>query len=702
MPWRPLLVALLALSSCKRGEEPAPRSWDLDQAYCGAVDTHAVEERIDGLLDQLTLEEKTRMMRGDGLAAEDGIWRASGIEEHGIPGILSIDGPRGVSQGAGHATAFPVASMRGATWDPELEREVGRAIGAEVRAVGANTLLAPTINIGMHPRWGRAQEAYGEDPLHVGDFGVAFIEGAQEHVLATAKHFAANNIEDTRFDVDAIVDERTLREIYLPQFERAATEAQVASVMSAYNQVNGDYASQNPHLLDEILRQEWGWSGFVMSDWIFGTHETVPAIEAGLDLDMPTEKIYGAPLAQAVTDGLVDEALVDRSVRRLLRAQFCHELDVDPPVVDPSILESQAHLDLARRVAERGMVLLKNPTDLLPIDRDAAPEIVVIGRLAEEDNIGDRGSSSVDPSDVVSAWEGLSAAAAPAPITRIAGDLTDPQDRTAVTQADVVIAVVGLSASDEGEGMIGAGDRTSLEIPAADQTLLVEAGALTDSLVVVLEGSSAMTMPWLDQADALLMAFYPGSRGGDAIANTLFGEVNPSGRLPMVFPVAEADLPPFDNTSLSVEYSDAHGYRHLEREGIEPLFPMGFGLAYTTFTLANAAAVSSSVDRGDVVRITVDATNTGDRTGRVTVQVYAAAPDSPERRYLSELRAYTQVELDAAQTTAITLEIPVSDLARYDVTEQGWRVESGTHSFFVGQHHGDPAARRVDVEVRGD
>ncbi|MCB9780776.1 MAG: beta-glucosidase [Alphaproteobacteria bacterium] len=704
---------LLLLTACRPSAGPADTSSAVDSgaapaetydpAYCLHADADDVEARIDALLPQLSLDEKARLMRGDGYTADGGIWRASGDEAVGIPGIHSVDGPRGVSQGVGPATAFPVASMRGATWDPALERRVGQAIGAETRAWGANTLLAPTINILMHPRWGRAQESYGEDPLLVGDMGVAFIEGAQEHVLATAKHFAANNIEDTRFSVDAVVDERTLREIYLPQFRRAAQDAHAAAFMSAYNRVNGAWASESVPLLDEILRQEWGYPGFVMSDWIFGTHDTLPAIEAGLDLEMPAEKIYGAPLADAVRDGLVDEARLDLAIRRLLRAQLCHAMDVDPPVVDATVPESAAHLALAREVAERGMVLLKNDGAVLPVDRDAAPDVVVIGRLADVENIGDLGSSAVAPTEVMTAWEGLSGAAGAATLSLVPGALADAADRDRVAAADVVIAVVGFDRDDEGEGTISAGDREGLALSEADRALLADAGGLTDALVVVLEGSGPVTMdPWLADAQAVLMAFYPGARGGEALAGVVYGDVNPSGRLPMVFPAAESDLPPFDNVSDEVVYAVAHGYRHLDREGLAPLFAMGFGLSYTTWSLQDAAVDRSTAGPGDVLTLTVDVGNTGARDGRLTVQVYAEAPDTPDRRYLSELRAHGQLDVAAGGTGTLTLTLPVDALAHYDVDAGAWVVQDGDWTLRVGQYHGDPDALAVPVRIAGD
>jgi beta-glucosidase len=325
----------------------------------------------------MTLEEKVDQMHGSSLAAVDDLFLTPDNARLGIPGFRMVDGPRGVR--AGRATAFPVAMARGASFDPELERRVGRAIGREAAARGANVILAPTINILRHPAWGRAQETYGEDTTHIGAMGVAFIEGAQEHVLASAKHFACNSIEDTRFDVDVTIDERTLREVYLPHFRRAVVDAKVGSVMSAYNQVNGHYASENAHLIRDILKGEWAFDGFVESDWVFGTRSTVAAANAGLDIEMPAATYFGPWLVEAVQAGEVDEAVIDEAATRVVRKKV--ELGASmTPQLDPDVIESAEHLALAREAARAGMVLLKNE-GALPLAR-AAGTLVVVGELA--------------------------------------------------------------------------------------------------------------------------------------------------------------------------------------------------------------------------------------------------------------------------------------------------------------------------------
>src|SRR6185436_6094241 len=322
----------------------------------------------------------------------------------------------------GGGTSFPVGIARGATFDPALEEEVGAAIGQEVRAKGADVLLAPTLNIVRHPRGGRTQESYGEDTMHLGEMGAAFVRGAQRHVIASVKHFAANSIENTRLGVDVNVDDRALREIYLPHFRRlvaagpAASAAlgtrqlsgspavldreHAASVMSAYNKVNGNYCSENPPLLHDVLKGDWRFQGFVESDWIFGTWSTVPALEAGLDIEMPSGPHFGAPMLDALASGDASEEDVNAAVRRTLRAQLCFQLDTNPAVIDDTIPGSAQHAQLARQVAEQAIVLLKNDGPTLPLARAATSSLVVVGTVANTENLGDTGSSIVVPPGV--------------------------------------------------------------------------------------------------------------------------------------------------------------------------------------------------------------------------------------------------------------------------------------------------------------
>lgn len=682
-------------------------SGDARAHYCGDA-AQDVEGRIDAMLAALSLDEKIAMMHGDGLTVVDGVWLVAGNEAQGIPGLHMLDGPRGVSKVTElNATAFPVAMMRGATWDPSVEREVGVAIATEIRAVGGDVVLAPTINVLRHPRWGRAQETYGEDVVHLGAMGAAFIDGAQsQNVIATAKHFALNSIEDTRFDVNVTADERVMREVYLPHFRRAVTGlsarpkepgSAVGAVMSAYNSVNGFYCDINRHLLTEILADDWQFQGFVMSDWIFGTHADAEAVLAGLDVEMPSG-VQFAGLDTAVADGAIDEAEIDASVRRIVRAQLCFELDTDPPVRDTTLLDTPEHRALALDTARRGIVLLAND-GILPLDRAATAEIVVMGPLADVENYGDRGSSDVQVSDVVTALEGFTAVADGPTITHVAGLELDAQAEAAITAADAVVVVVGLTADEEGESLVAAGDRESLALPAGHAELIGAVAALGRPTIVVLEGgASILVSDWVDDVDALLMAWYPGVEGGQAIAEVVFGDVEPSGRLPVSFPVAEADLPEFDNVSLEVTYGLLHGYRHLEANGTPAAFPFGHGLAYTTFEISTLALEASELGSDDTLVASVDVANTGARSGRATVQIYVGMPDSAVLRAPKDLRAFAQVELAPGDATTLVLEVPVAELAIWDTDAAAWTVEPGRYTVHVGTSSAE-VPLVADVEI---
>jgi beta-glucosidase len=646
-----------------------------------------VEERVDALLSQMTVEEKVAQMAGESLIpVSDGVslWSAPGVERLAVPPFRMSDGPRGVTSVEG-ATTFPVGVARGATWRPEIEQRVGAAIGRELRAIGGNVLLAPTINNLRHPSWGRSQETYGEDVQHLSRMAVAFVRGVQEYVLANPKHYAANSIEDTRFDVDVTVDERTLREIYLPHFRAAVLEGNAASVMSAYNSVNGQFCGENEHLLKQILKTDWGFDGFVLSDWIFGTHSTLGSALNGLDLEMPIPQVYGEALLAAVHDGDVPESVIDDAVRRMLRKKLQHGLD-QPSNLDESVLANDEHLALAREAAVEGSVLLKNEASALPLDMSALEHIAVVGLLADTPNTGDNGSSNTKPAFVVTPLQGIQDAVGDeVAVEHIGKDVLGAEDLALIAAADAVIVVTGLTAEDEGESLIGAGDRLDLGLSAERVKLIQDAAAANDRAIVVLEGGGAITMgEWLTDIEALLMAWYPGQMGGHAVADLLFGNANPSGKLPITFPTGLDQLPPFDNESLEVTYDYFHGYRYVDRNGSTPEFPFGFGLSYTTFTVDNLQASQTEANAGDVVRFRVDVTNTGSVAGAEVVQLYVSYPDSAVMRSERELKGFAKVALGPNETQTVEIAMPVNDLAYYDVSGGVWTLEGLEHEIHAG------------------
>ena len=678
MPWVCGCCLLLSLIGCPSVEAPPdpepspsptppPPGAEFD-AWCPA-DAVAVEAEVERILADLSFEEKILQMAGQGTGPVGGLWPTPPLERHGLPGFSMVDGPRGVSAATGPATAFPVGMARGATWDPSLERDVGRAIGLEARARGANVLLAPTVNVLRHPRWGRAQETYGEDPLHVGLMGAAFVQGAQEVLAASIKHFAANSIENTRFVVDVQVDDRALREVYLRAFEPAVRGAGVATVMSAYNSVNGAFCSENEPLLHGVLRREWGFGGVVESDWFLGTHDTAASLQAGLDIEMPFARIYGDELRAL---GAAGEVLIDRAVRRILRTQLCFLVDRIEDV-DGSVIESDAHKDLARAVAERSAVLLKNE-GLLPLEGGGT--LAVLGPLADVDNIGDTGSSSVAPSDVVQVLEGLQEA--PGDWT-VLGPGTDP------AAVDVAVVVVGLTSADEGEFLASHGDRSRLGLSPEDEALVAEIAAAAPATVVILQGGSAITVePWIDGVQAMVHSFYPGDQGGHALADLLLGRVDFSGRLPFSVPRQEADLPPFDNESDVVTYDLWHGHRHLLRQGTPARYPFGFGLSTTDF----AWGLLDLVLQDEAVLLSLDVSNTGLRPGRETVQVYVEPPLGALERAPRELMGWAQTDLlEPSGEQRVEVVVPLDRLRIWDGE---WALPGGEYRFVAARHAEDP------------
>jgi len=671
-------------------------------ASCTDSSDSDLEARVASLVSEMTLEEKVTQMAGTTpIQADYGLelWNVPGVERLGVPPFKMSDGPRGVGVGRGR-TAFPVAMARAATWNPELEREVGETMGRELAATGGNVLLAPAMNNLRHPSWGRSQETYGEDVHLLSRMGVASVQGIQAHVLANPKHFALNSIEDTRFEVNVTADERTLREIYLPHFRDAVLEGRAASIMSAYNSVNGQFCGENITLLRRILKEEWGFDGFVLSDFVFGTHpDSAPN---GLDLEMPFPAVFRS-LQEQVEAGTLPEAVVDEAVTRMVRKKLEFGLD-QPAPIDESVIGSEAHLALARGAATEAAVLLKNANAALPLDPSSLGRLAVVGALADEANIGDTGSSSVRPSFVVTPLQGIEEALGDSVIIdHIDRDVLTSDDLAVIGAADAVVVVTGLTADDEGEAVIGAGDRVDLDLSQEREQLIVDVASVNDRTIVVLEGGSAITMSdWLPDADALLMVWYPGQMGGYAIADLLFGEANPSGKLPITFPRDLDQLPPFDNVSKEVTYDYFHGYRYVDRNGFTPEFPFGFGLSYTTFELSNLRANRSQANAGDAVTFTVDVANTGGAAGAEVVQLYVSYPGSEVERAERELKGFAKVALGPGASASVEIEIPVDKLAYYDPARSAWLVEALEYVVHAGASSRDlPLSTTLSVDSEG-
>jgi len=687
----------------------APRVWGAladgdDERPAGAgrtdpLDGAAVEARARDLLDQMTLHEKLHLLSGDG-ALVRGLaemarrynataYVAGALPRLGLPGIRFSDGPRGVVMG--HATAFPVPMARGATFDPDLEERVGDVIGVECRALGANLFAGVCVNLLRHPAWGRAQETFGEDPHLLGEMGAALVRGTQRHVMACVKHFACNSMEDARLRVDVSVDDDDLRDIYLPHFRRCV-DAGAAAVMTAYNKVNGERCGHHRHLITEVLKDEWGFDGFVMSDFVFGVRSG-RAVAAGQDLEMPFRWRFRS-LDRLVRQGAVSPERVDDAALRLVRQQVRfadRTAEPDRPGrYAPGVVASAEHRALAREVAERSMVLLRNEevvtpgvpasstasaaderARVLPLDPDRVQSLTVLGTLAALPVTGDHGSSHVRARGVVSILDGLRAAGERF-VINVAHHPGDDLDaaRLAAGAADVAVVVVGYTHRDEGEKVPGrGGDRRSLALYPEDEALIRTAAAANPRTVVVLVGGSAiLTESWRGQVGALVMAWYPGVEGGTALARLLFGESEPGGRLPCTWPRSAEQLPPFTPDARRVRYGPLHGYRLMEATDRSPAFPFGFGLTYTTFEHGRATARR---DRDGAVRVTVPVVNTGVRTGDEVVQLYLDEALGSEPRPLRTLRAFRRVTVPPGELRNVTLELPAEAVARAARTAEG-------------------------------
>jgi beta-glucosidase len=468
----------------------------------------------------------------------------------------------------------------------------------------------------------------------------------------------------------------------------AVQEAHVGSVMSAYNKVNGSYCAENFHLLRDILKGDWGFPGFVESDWVFGTRSTVSSALAGLDVEMPFPVFYGVRLVNAVNAGDVPEETIDEAVRRILRMKFCFRLDVDPPVPNPALVESQEHTDLALEVERNAIVLLKNEGPegpVLPLDRSGPGSIVVVGALADLENLGDTGSSDVQPSYVITPLEGIQNRAGPVTVTYVPANPLTPGDEAVVAAADAAVVVAGLTEDDEGEGLVGAGDRDTLLLSSEQEQLIADVAGLNGTTIVVLEGGGAIvTENWVNDVEGILMAWYPGQEGGHAIADVLFGDTNPSGKLPITFPQSEADLPEFINDQNEVTYDYYHGYRYLDRNLTDPRFPFGYGLSYTTYAYSNLTLSDTTVAPDGTLQVGVDVTNTGGVAGEEVVQLYVSYVGSSVDRPVRDLKGFARVELDPGETKTVSLTVRADDLAYYDVAAGAWVVEPISYVAHVG------------------
>ncbi|MHA1339503.1 MAG: beta-glucosidase family protein [Promethearchaeota archaeon] len=734
-------------NNSKNSESNANFNWE-DFRELNEEEIEKVAEKI---LNAMSLKEKINQLQGDWSLLKFLIKSIKGYcfdpipagknKRLKIPPIKFMDGPRGVV--SSKCTCFPVSMARGATWDLDLEERIGNAIGIEARCRGANFFGGVCINLLRHPAWGRAQETYGEDSFHLGIFGTALVKGVQKHVMVCAKHYACNSIENARFKVNVKIDERTLREVYLPHFKKCV-ENGVDSIMSAYNKVNGVYCGQNRHLLHDILKNDWNFKGFVISDFIFGVRDGIASIKNGLDIEMPAKlKRKPKKIFKAYKNNEISDKEINDSVLRILRKKLLQNTRHPDEYYSASKILSKEHINLALEAARKSIVLLKNENmettktmldkpesenigeigeynennkhnsndtekiKILPIKLDRIRKIAVLGSLCDYENIGDHGSSKVTPPYVVTPLQGIKKVIKEKncdeeiSIVSYSGSNIKKAKKIA-DKADICIVVAGYKYKDEGEYMfpllgIG-GDRKSLRLHDKDEKIIKAIAEVTPNIIVVMIGGSAIiTENWKKKAKAILMAWYGGMEGGTAIADVLFGNFNPSGKLPCTFPKSEDQLPYFDRNAKEITYGYYHGYKLFEKKGFEPAFPFGYGLSFTKFEYSNLQIIPETIqinndviDAGSsliadkTIKINCSIKNIGNFEGDEIAQLYIGAPSSNIDRPIKELKGFKKIHVPPAEVVEISFNVILKDLAYYDVKNKRWKLEKGEYRVYVG------------------
>jgi beta-glucosidase len=651
--------------------------------------------KIQTVVAKMTLEEKAALCTG-----ASG-WSTVPVERLGIPEMIVSDGPHGVRRVPDGkslmmpslpATCFPTASSLASTWDVELLHQMGEALAQECIALNVDVLLGPGINMKRSPLGGRNFEYFSEDPYLAGEMAASLVDGIQGKGVGTSvKHFAANNQEYQRFNINAEVDERTLNEIYLPAFETVVKKTQPWTVMCAYNKLNGTYASENHELLVDILKNQWGFEGLVVSDW-GAVHDRVAALRGGLDLEMPgPQDSRVQAVVEAVRSGEMEESVLDEAVRRILTIVFKAqetpkggEFDVD------------AHHNLARKIAAEGMVLLKN-NGILPLQ--GQQHIAVIGHSAKEAHFQGGGSSHINPTKVAVPFKEIQDQAEGAELSYAEGypaDETFRQDLideavSLAQSADVALLYIALPSYIESEGY----DRTNLDLTAQQTALITAVTKAQPHTVVILNNGAPVAMSgWIDDAAAVLEAWMMGQAGGGAIADILFGKVNPGGKLAETFPLKTADTPAHINWPGGggvVRYGEGIfiGYRYYDAKEMPVLFPFGYGLSYTNFAYSNPTVSASTFKDVDGLTVTVDVTNTGDVAGKEIVQVYVHDHKSGLVRPQKELKGFAKVELQPGETKTVYFQLGFRAFAYYHPQYLRWITEDGEFDILIGSSSAD-------------
>lgn len=686
------------------------------------------DQRADMVLKQMTLDEKIELLHGNGMSGWPGkrspIWYLSnggagfvvGVPRLGIPMIQMSDAAYGVRSSAENgrfSVALPSDVGAASSWDTHAACEYGALIGRELRAQGYNMTLGGGVNITREPRNGRTFEYMGEDPILAGIMVGNRIKCEQaQHVIGDIKHYALNDQESGRNEVNVIIGKRAMRESDLLAFEIGIEIGQPGGVMCSYNAVNGDFACENKYLLTDVLKKDWDFKGFVLSDW-GGTHSTEKASAAGLDHEEPLDIFYGAKLKEAVQAGKVPMSEIDDHARRVLRAEFAAGL-VDHPI-QKSVVDAEADLAIARKIADSSIVLLKNKNSVLPLDSSKVRSVAVIGPRADFGMISGGGSAQVDPPGATPPkWKEhvwfppapLKAIAERAPAATVEFDSgSDPAAAAALAKkSDVAVVFVQQWSSEDF-------DLPNFALPDNQDAIIEQVAAANPKTIVVLESSSAVTMPWLDKVGGVLEAWYAGSKGADAVADILFGDVNPSAKLPMTFPRSVADLPhpqlvtpppnqrrgfgPLAKPTFDVHYDEGFkvGYKWYDAENKPVLFPFGFGLSYTTFSYSDL-----KVTPGSETTVAFTLKNTGARPGAEVAEVYAALPTAagePPKR----LVGWSKVQLNPGESKEVSVAIPSKYLSIFDESANAWKLVPGAYTFKVGgSSQSLPLSASIDLQ----
>jgi beta-glucosidase len=694
-----------------------------------------IEARINNLLPQLTLEEKVSLVHGNAN------FTTAGVPRLGIPELWMDDGPLGVREEVGEqfrivgrsddfATAMPATLGLAATWNPELAKAYGSVIGQEAKQRGKNIMLGPSLNIQRTPLCGRNFEYMGEDPFLTSRMGVGYIEGEQaQGVSSCAKHFAANNQEFERNSINEIIDERTLREIYLPAFRSAVQEAGVLTVMGAYNLINGQHCCENAHLLNEILKDDWDFKGAVISDW-GGVHHTDLAALNGMDIEMGSHRPYesnylAAPFLAGLKSGEFPMSVLDDKVRRHLYVMFKLNLIHDPSETNAvaaaqTPLSTKEHQDVSRQVAEESFVLLKNE-GLLPLDPARIKTVAVVGANAAAQFAHGGGSATIKAPYEITALQGISnrlgdgvkiiyAQGYNPPVRMVRMGFKSQAEKTASAPDDAKLVAEAVAAAKSADVVIYVGglnhrggydtegaDRKDLKLPGGQDELLKEIMRANPKTVVVFNGGGAVEMDdaWLSRAPALLYAWYPGLEGGNALARVLFGDVNPCGKLPCTFPKKLADTPTatlgtYPGTNNTVVYKEGLlvGYRWYDAKDIQPLFPFGYGLSYTHFKYSNLNLAHNG-DAKNLVTVKFELANAGRRAGSEVAQIYVQPVHPGVSRPVKELKSFKKVFLQPGEKQTVSVTLDPSAFAYYDVDKKGWVAEKGEYKILVGSSSHD-------------